>query len=123
MSLAIPEHSQATYTGLTPSSLNAISEADLAARVTAAIDGDGVVLAPFITAAVLSRVRALVWKRGLDECGGWGKQRMLAWMTATLTGGRRPSWEDAETPGNAADAFITRHRVKVQKAMNQHRTC
>ncbi|KAL1503220.1 hypothetical protein AB1Y20_011276 [Prymnesium parvum] len=65
-----------------------------------------------MTNHLLERVLTIIWKKTHIS---WNKQRLLARVVASLTGGRFPAIADAERPGQRMHEFIGRYRVRHRK--------
>mmetsp|Transcript_10045 Transcript_10045/g.24237 ORF Transcript_10045/g.24237 Transcript_10045/m.24237 type:complete len:582 (-) Transcript_10045:1049-2794(-) len=108
-----------------PAELNAKTEDDLVALVTAVLQGlnEGknfpsvTPVAPFVTSGVLLRLHNIVqdMRRGGDKCGGWSKHATLGMVVASFTGVRLRI-SDAEYIGNAQDNFLLWYIKDLKKA-------
>mmetsp|Transcript_38808 Transcript_38808/g.96429 ORF Transcript_38808/g.96429 Transcript_38808/m.96429 type:complete len:150 (-) Transcript_38808:43-492(-) len=76
-------------------------------------------LVPVVSNLLLDRAMQAVWAFSLEDLLGWSKQRMLALLVASISGGKLPTWGDAERPGQRMHEFLGRYRqrhLKLQKA-------
>ncbi|KAL1503160.1 hypothetical protein AB1Y20_011219 [Prymnesium parvum] len=65
--------------------------------------------------ALLERANQAVWSLSSSDLRGWSKQRLVALLIASISGGRLPSWDDAERPGQRIQEFIGRYRQRHMK--------
>lgn len=72
-------------------------------------------LVPFVTNLLLDRTARVVWQLPVDALNGWSKQRALALCIASISGGRLPSWADAERPGQRMHRSVGLYRQRHQK--------
>lgn len=70
-----------------------------------------------VSNVLLDRAMQAVWSFGSTDLNGWSKQRMLALLIASISGGRLPSWDDAERPGQRMQEFLGRYRQRHHKLL------
>mmetsp|Transcript_24450 Transcript_24450/g.55978 ORF Transcript_24450/g.55978 Transcript_24450/m.55978 type:complete len:114 (+) Transcript_24450:241-582(+) len=100
---------------MSPSQVNAMDEEVLRSHVLSSLAVDNandravpVPLVPYVTNLLLHRLMAIVWSAPLNDNIKWTtKQRALAWVVATLSGGRLPTWDSAERIGQCLKCFQT----------------
>lgn len=66
---------------------------------------------------LLDRAAQVVWSLSSTDLHGWSKQRVLALLIASISGGRLPSRDDAERPGQRMHEFIGRYRQRHRKCL------
>jgi len=109
---------------LTPVDINSISMEVLRVQALEYMSSDEAApsaLVPYLTFALLERLFEIVWRWSPEQRMGWSKQRALAKVAACITGGRVPTWADAERPGQLMQESLRRFRERRKKVVDAER--
>lgn len=75
-------------------------------------------LVPAVTNELLERAVRAVWSLSSTDLKDWSKQRLVSLVVASISGGRLPSRDEAERPGQRIHEFIGRYKKRHRNLLN-----